>query len=86
MARGGPRGRPHGHGQRADRHRPTRHGITRGQTVYFFDPAGNRNEVFAGGYPAYPDRPVTRWTPDQIGKGIFYHAREVNERFTTVYT
>ena len=34
---------------------PTRHGITRGQTVYFFDPSGNRNEVFAGGYPAYPD-------------------------------
>ena len=27
---------------------PTRHGITRGQTVYFFDPSGNRNEVFAG--------------------------------------
>ena len=27
---------------------PTRHGITRGTTIYFFDPAGNRNEVFAG--------------------------------------
>ena len=24
---------------------PTRHGITRGQTIYFFDPSGNRNEV-----------------------------------------
>ena len=23
---------------------PTRHGITRGETIYFFDPAGNRNE------------------------------------------
>jgi catechol 2,3-dioxygenase len=22
---------------------------TRGQTIYFFDPSGNRNEVFAGG-------------------------------------
>ena len=22
----------------------TRHGITRGQTIYFFDPSGNRNE------------------------------------------
>ena len=65
---------------------PTRHGITRGQTVYFFDPAGNRNEVFAGGYTAYPDRPVSIWTPDQLGKGIFYHARELNERFTTVLT
>src|SRR3546814_76894 len=28
---------------------PTRHGITRGQTTYFFDPSGNRNEAFAGG-------------------------------------
>jgi len=65
---------------------PTRHGITRGQTVYFFDPSGNRNEVFAGGYPAYRDRPMNKWTPDQIAKGIFYHARELNERFTTVYT
>ncbi len=65
---------------------PTRHGITRGQTIYFFDPSGNRNEVFAGGYPAYRDRPINKWTPDQIAKGIFYHARELNERFTAVYT
>lgn len=65
---------------------PTRHGITRGQTVYFFDPSGNRNEVFAGGYMAYPDRPCNVWTVDQLGKGIFYHARELNERFTTVTT
>ena len=65
---------------------PTRHGITRGQTVYFFDPSGNRNEVFAGGYLAYPDRPVHVWTPEQLGKGIFYHARELNDRFTSVLT
>jgi catechol 2,3-dioxygenase len=65
---------------------PTRHGITRGQTVYFFDPSGNRNEVFAGGYTSFPDRPVSIWTPDQLGKGIFYHARELNERFTSVLT
>ena len=42
---------------------PTRHGITRGQTVYFFDPSGNRNEVFAGGYLAYRDRPMSRVDP-----------------------
>ncbi len=65
---------------------PTRHGITRGQTVYFFDPSGNRNEVFAGGYLAYPDRPCVTWTVDQLGKGIFYHSRELNERFTSVLT
>ena len=65
---------------------PTQHGITRGETIYFFDPSGNRNEVFAGGYKAYPDRPTVTWTPDQLGKGIFYIDRELNERFTTVLT
>ena len=28
---------------------PTRHGLTHGQTIYFFDHSGNRTEVFAGG-------------------------------------
>lgn len=65
---------------------PTQHGITRGTTIYFFDPSGNRNEVFAGGYHAYRDRPVVTWTVDQLGKGIFYVDRELNERFTTVLT
>ena len=65
---------------------PTRHGITRGETIYFFDPAGNRNEVFAGGYTAFRDRPVITWTPEQLAKGIFYHARELNDRFTSVLT
>ena len=65
---------------------PTRHGITRGQTVYFFDPSGNRNEVFAGGYLAYPDRPMHVWTPEALGKGVFYHSRELNDAFTSVLT
>ena len=65
---------------------PTRHGITRGETIYFFDPAGNRNETFAGGYTAYPDRPTVIWTPDQLGRGIFSHSRELNTAFTEVYT
>jgi len=65
---------------------PTQHGITRGETIYFFDPSGNRNEVFSGGYVAFPDRPTVNWTPEQLGKGIFYIQRELNERFTTVLT
>ena len=65
---------------------PTQHGITRGETIYFFDPSGNRNEVFSGGYVAYPDRPTVNWTPEQLGKGIFYIQRELNERFTSVLT
>ena len=50
-------------------------------------PSGNRNEVFAGlGYRVHKDFPTINWTVDQLAKGIFYHARELNERFTTVFT
>ncbi|MDA8309350.1 MAG: catechol 2,3-dioxygenase [Actinomycetota bacterium] len=65
---------------------PTRHGITRGTTIYFFDPAGNRNEVFAGGYQTFADFPTITWTADQLGKGIFYISRELDEQFTSVLT
>jgi catechol 2,3-dioxygenase len=65
---------------------PTRHGITRGTTIYFFGPNGNRNEVFSGGYIAYPDFPCITWTADQLGRGIFYIHQEVNERFSTYVT
>jgi catechol 2,3-dioxygenase len=65
---------------------PTRHGITRGQTIYFFDPSGNRNEVFAGGYTYYPDNPTRYWEPDQLGRGIFYYERRLNDAFLSVYT
>lgn len=65
---------------------PTRHGITRGQTIYFFDPSGNRNEVFAGGYTYYPDNPTRRWEADQLGRAIFYYERRLNEAFLSVYT
>ena len=65
---------------------PTRHGITRGATVYFFDPSGNRNEVFAGGYIYYPDKPTITWTDDELGRAIFYHDRKLNEKFMSVFT
>jgi catechol 2,3-dioxygenase len=66
---------------------PTRHGITRGETIYFFDPSGNRNETFAGlGYLAQPDRPVTTWDESHLGSGIFYHTGELVSSFTDVYT
>lgn len=65
---------------------PTRHGITRGETVYFFDPSGNRNEVFAGGYIYYPDKPTISWTDDELGRAIFYHDRKLNEKFLSVFT
>ncbi len=65
---------------------PTRHGITRGQTIYFFDPSGNRDEVFAGGYTYYPDLPTRTWDETQIGKGIFYYERQLNDAFLSVVT
>ncbi|WP_100401821.1 catechol 2,3-dioxygenase [Bacillus sp. FJAT-42315] len=65
---------------------PTRHGITRGQTVYFFDPSGNRNEAFASGYISYSDFPTITWTEDKIGTGIFYHRREMLESFSKALT
>ena len=65
---------------------PTRHGITRGTTIYFFDPAGNRNETYAGGYRAYRDRPTTIWTAEQIGRGIFAHFFFNDTATTEIYT
>ena len=65
---------------------PTRHGVTRGNTIYFFDPSGNRNEVFYGGYTYYPDNPTLTWTDDELGRAVFYYEREINENFFSVMT
>lgn len=66
---------------------PQRHGITRGNTIYFFDPSGNRNETFAGlGYLVQPDMPTVTWTEDELWKGIFYHTNQPVASFTNVYT
>ena len=65
---------------------PTRHGLTHGKTIYFFDPSGNRNEVFCGGDYHYPDHPPVTWKAVDLGKAIFYHDRQLNERFLTVLT
>ncbi|MBB6123070.1 catechol 2,3-dioxygenase [Sphingobium subterraneum] len=65
---------------------PTRHGITRGQTTYFFDPSGNRNEVFAGGSTHYPDQRPYVWHDRNIGKAIFYHHQKLSEKFMTALT
>ena len=53
---------------------PTRHGVTRGYTVYFFDPVGNRNEVFTGGYWVDPDFEPITWTEEEMGRAMFYYA------------
>jgi catechol 2,3-dioxygenase len=65
---------------------PTRHGITRGTTIYAFDPSGNRFETYCGGYSSYPDWQPIKWTVDEVGRGIFYHDRKLNDAFLSVVT
>ena len=65
---------------------PTRHGVTRGNTVYFFDPLGIRNEVFTGGYRPDPDFPAITWTEDQFGRGLFYYENVIAQRFLRFHT
>ena len=65
---------------------PTRHGATRGYGLYFFDPAGNRNEVFTGGYWVDPDFEPITWTEAELGRAIFYYEGVVNQRFFTVHS
>ncbi len=65
---------------------PTRHGLTHGKTIYFFDPSGNRSEVFCDGDYHYPDHEPVTWKAEQLGKAIFYHDRVLNDRFLTVLT
>lgn len=65
---------------------PTRHGVTQGTTIYFFDPSGNRLETFCGGYDHYPDMHGITWTWDEVGAGVFYHDRKLNEAFLSVVT
>lgn len=73
------------HGVRIDAG-PTRHGATRGWGLYFFDPAGNRNEVYTGGYWADPDREPVTWTEAEMGRAIFYYEGIVDENFLTVHS
>jgi (2Fe-2S) ferredoxin len=65
---------------------PTRHGSTRGHTIYFFDPSGNRNEVFTGGYWADPKLEPVTWTADKLWQGIFYWDRVEKGAFVANYT
>lgn len=65
---------------------PTRHGLTRGMTIYYYDPSGNRNEVFADNSHHYPDTPVLTWEAENTGQAIFYHSRTLVDSFMGVTT
>ncbi len=73
------------HGVRIETN-PTRHGATRGHCIYFFDPAGNRNEAFTGGYWVDPEEPPVTWTEAEMGRAIFYYDGVVNQRFLTTHS
>lgn len=65
---------------------PTRHAITRGHSIYFWEPSGNRIEVYAGGYTAYPDNPQRVWDSGELGRGLFYYSGEVIPSFLEIVT
>jgi catechol 2,3-dioxygenase len=65
---------------------PTRHGATRGHCLYFFDPVGNRNEVFTGGYWVDPGSEPTVWTEAEMGRALFWYDGVVRPRFLTVHS
>jgi catechol 2,3-dioxygenase len=65
---------------------PTRHAITRGLSIYFWEPSGNRIETYCGGYTAYPDNPQRVWDADQLGRGLFYFSGEVIPSFLEIVT
>lgn len=65
---------------------PNRHGVTRGATIYFFDPSGNRNEVFSGGYVHYPDTPTLTWDTTHLGPATFSQDNIPRESFLNVLT
>ena len=65
---------------------PTRHGITRGSTIYFFDPLGTRNEVFTGGYWVDPGSEPITWTEAEMGRALFYYDGAVDQRYLTVHS
>lgn len=67
---------------------PTRHGITRGGTIYAWDPSGNRFETFSGGNISYPDQEAIGWTWEGLGEGggLDVAHRKMHETFLAVVT
>jgi len=74
------------HGTAGDAAHVEQHGIGRAKTIYFWDPSGNRNEVFSGSYQWNPDRPALTWEVAEIGKAISYPQRRMADTFLTVVT
>ena len=65
---------------------PNRHGVTRGLTIYYFDPSGNRNEVFTEGYVHYPDTPTLVWDTNDLGHASWSQDNVIRPSFFEVLT
>ncbi|MDE3012374.1 MAG: catechol 2,3-dioxygenase [Pseudomonadota bacterium] len=66
---------------------PTRHGVTRGTTIYAWDPSGNRFETFCGGSQPYPDWEPLAWDWQGFQEGgLDYPQRKLHETFLSVVT
>lgn len=67
---------------------PTRHGVTRGRTIYAWDPSGNRFETFKEDRQSYPDQEPLTWTFEALGEGggLDYVQRKLHDTFLTVVT
>jgi catechol 2,3-dioxygenase len=52
---------------------PAKHNITQGFFLYFYEPGGNRVEVFSGGYLIFtPDWTPITWDRANRGKGVYW--------------
>jgi catechol 2,3-dioxygenase len=65
---------------------PTRHAITRGLSIYCWEPSGNRIETYCGGYFAYPDVPQRVWDADKLGRGLQYFSQVLPDSFLGITT
>lgn len=61
----------------------TRHHARRDHLL--LDPSGNRNEVFSRLH-LHPDKPAITWYDETLGPAIFYHDRQLNDAFLSVFT
>ena len=65
---------------------PTRHAITRGLSIYCWEPSGNRIETYCGGYTANPDNPQRVWDFDMLGRGLQYFSGVLPDSFLGITT
>lgn len=52
---------------------PSKHAVTQAFFLYFFEPGGNRIELFSGGYLVFaPDFETIYWNEEERGTGVYW--------------